>query len=226
MNHFFASFLLALVLSLNIAPFASAEPPPSRLSQLRLNQSTLYMPARLIIGEENRFTIKGIPGNNVRLLISPQPEGMTLPNGTALRVSEENEKLEGVIPENGVLNLMLPVPNEEAWVGNHLYVDAITWKQEDLSDMAQLQLVDSSGRRATLNALELAKAATRGGSAIMPAIPGMPANLMQQLNTAADALTGDERKKSLIYDGTRDQDNLMDRNSLLNRPGSFVPDNR
>lgn len=226
MKHFLACLLLGLLLSLNSITTASAELPPSRLSQLRLNQSTLYMPSRLIIGEENRFIIKGTPGNKVRLLVSPQPEGMTLPNGTALRVSDEHEVLDGVIPENGVLSLMLPVPNEEQWVGNFLYVDAVTWKAEDSSDMAQLQLVDSTGRRATQNGLELAKASTRGGSAIMPAIPGMPANLMQQLNTAADALTGDERKKSLIYDGSRDQDNLMDRNTLINRPGSFTPDNR
>jgi hypothetical protein len=215
---------LLLGLSAQMMPALADPPPPSRLSQLVLNRSTLYLPTRLFLGEENRFILKGKPGSKVMLFISPKSEGFKLPNGLALRVGEDNERLEGTIPEKGVLELTLPVPDEADWAGHALFVDAVMWSQDDYADIIQFQMLDATGRRASDNALMMAKRATASGTSFMPAMPGISAQALQQVTTMSEVLnSGDERKKELIDMGGRNSDSLLDRNSFIQRPGQSQP---
>lgn len=195
--------------------------PVSRLSRLMLNQETMYLPTKLVIGTNNRFLVKGKPGNDVMLYVSPKGDGYKLPNGLALKVGETHESLGGKIPENGILTLEIPVPNEQDWAGHFLFVDAITWTQPDYADVKQIQLLDATGRRTTDNGLLMTpQVRTTGGSLIMPSMPGMPAGALQQLTQTSEILgSNDKRRKDLIYDGDRNPDTILDRNSLLNRNG-------
>lgn len=202
-------------------PATSDNRPVSRLSRMMLNQDTLYLPTRLIIGENNRFLIKGKPGSDVMLYVSPKGDGYKLPNGLAVKVGEMHESLGGKIPESGVLTLEIPVPNEPDWAGHFLFIDAITWTQPDYADVKQIQLLDSTGRRTTDNGLMMSTPASIGGSPlVMPSMPGVPAGALQQLTQTSQILgSNDKRRKDLIYDGERNPDTMLDRNTLLNRSG-------
>ena len=195
--------------------------PVSRLSRLMLNQETMYLPTKLIIGTNNRFLIKGKPGSNVMLYVSPKGDGYKLPNGLMLRVGETHESLGDKIPASGILTLEIPVPNEADWAGHFLFVDAITWTQPDYADVKQIQLLDATGRRTTENGLIMTPpSTTAGGAFVMPSMPGMPAGALQQLTQTSQILgSNDQRRKDLIYDGDRNPDTMLDRNSLLNRNG-------
>lgn len=219
-RHCFIKLILPVLTLSLMTSVVLAEPAPSRLNQLMLNKATVFLPSRLTLGEDTRFVFKGKPGNQVILYISPKNEGYTLPNGMALHVGEDFEKLEGTISDKGVLELSLPVPDEPQWEGRYLFVDAITWAADDFSDVQQIQMLDSTGRRTGQNALVMALPAKTGGFSVMPSMPGIPGGALQQLTTTSQIMnSGDDRKKELLDDGTRNSDSLLDRNSFVTRPG-------
>jgi len=202
---------------------AEAQQYQSRLQQLVQKRGSLYLPLRLVLGQDNQFTVKANAGSKVMLYVSPADGGFVTPNGIALRVGEEHEKFFAEIPSNGVAQLTVQLPAEEDWENRELYVDAVVWQAEDYSDMEAMQLMDGSGRRTAHNALVMVKPAEKGGWAIMPNIPGVNAAALQQMEATSEALTnGDERKKELLDDGDINRDTLIDKNSLYQRP-SLAP---
>ncbi len=202
---------------------ALAEGYQSRLSQLIRQKPDMYLPTRLILGEENRFVFRAKPGSNITLYLSPKGEGFVLPNGLPLFIGEEHESVSGQIPSSGVLELSLPLPDEEDWNGYVLYVDAITWQTPDGSDAERFEWIAHTGSRAESNALVMSKRTRDGGFPIMPAIPGIPTHVFQQLTTMSEAYNGDERKKELLDTGEINRDTLLDQNSFINRPGGIQP---
>lgn len=191
---------------------------PSRLSRLLLNQHSMYLPVRLTLGAESRFVIKGEPGMSVRLYLSSQASGLSAPNGEALRVGTSHEALEGKIQENGLVEMTIELPKEASMAGHTMYVDAVAWRAADHSDLSRVQLIDASGRRTGDNGLLLSMPSDGGHTTIIPMLPGMNPQMIQQLSTVTEALH-DERKRELMYDGERDEDTVWDRNSLITRPG-------
>jgi hypothetical protein len=137
----------------------------------------------------------------------------------SLRVGTDAQRLEGVVPEKGVLTLSFPVPDEAGLEGKAVFVDAIVWKQADYSDLQQPTLVDSTGRRTTSNQLSIAKAVELGkGPRLLPNMPGLPGGLLQQVNTLSEIQNGDSRKRELLEDfADRSPEVLMDQNSFINR---------
>ncbi|MBY0404845.1 MAG: hypothetical protein K2X66_13170 [Cyanobacteria bacterium] len=223
--------LSALTLSMNglTLPAQAGEVHNSRLSQLIKKKPNLYLPSRLLIGTDNKFTLQGPPGSSVILYLSSTFEGMKAPNGVALRVGSDNQQVSGVIPESGVLELVAPIPDEEILVGKNLFVDAILWKDEEYRDMAVFDMVDSTGRRANENYISIAKASSGKGAFVMPNVPGLPAGMMQQLNNLSDmSKNPSPAKKDLIYDGAINRSRGgVEQNPFLNRPtaGFQVPTN-
>lgn len=200
---------------------AQAEVRNSRLSQLIKHKPSLYLPNRLLIGEDNHFTVQGPAGSHVVLYISPQPQGVEAPDGQALRVGDDNHQLTGSIPENGVLEMTFPVPAEEELVGKKVYVEAITWKADDYSDLQVFDLVDAAGRKATENHLAFEKPSKGKGALIIPTMPGLSPQILQQMTTFSDIQKGDKRKRELIDGGNVNKDVIYDRNVFIQRPGSF-----
>lgn len=217
-----AAGLLALALCAGLPALtvstAQAEQYQSRLGSLLLNKASFYLPGRLVLGQDNRFTIKARPGSQVRVFISPQSEGYLFADRLPLQVGTEVEELTGTIPESGVLELTLPLPNEASWDGQVLYVDAVVGQAPDFSDYVRPELVDATGRRTTHNLLVLTKPAEKNGMTILPAVPGMDPQVFNQVTTLSEIYTSqDARRKQLLMDGNINRDAQIDQNSLINR---------
>lgn len=201
------------------APHSEAMERVSRLNSLIVQKPTLYMPPRLLIGQDNKFILKGKAGNKAMLYLSPSSSGMRAPNGLDLRIGEEHQKISGIFPENGVLVLTVPVPKESSLIGKTLYLEAITWSQPDYSDLEVLSITDFTGRRTSENALAIDKPADGKGSPIMPALPGVPTQLLNRLNTFNDL----RQKPELNDQGAINRNVPLDQNSFYNPYGTNGP---
>jgi hypothetical protein len=215
------SLALLLMTALAVSPLMGQAPVQaqkyeSRLNRLLIRKSDLYLPARLVLGETGRFVVKAQPGSQVKVFMSPQGEGYVLPNGVALRVGEEVQELAGIVPETGVLELMVEMPNQDGLEGKVIYVDAVAGPSDEA--LAPIDLVDSTGRRTDTNTLVITKAAEKGGPLIMPSMPGFDPQIFNRLTTMGDIYTSqDERKKQLLDEGNVDQNRRMDQNPFINR---------
>lgn len=214
--------IASIVCGIGISPIAHAqqdadtERAPSRLGKLLLKRSNLFLPSRLTLGMENRFVIKAQPGSQVRLLLSAEDRGYRLPNGTPLRVGPEYQELTGVIPTSGVLELVIDMPNEEDLHGETVYVEAVVGSSD--ADMAPIDIMDPAGRRADHNALTIAKQASRGGPAILPNLPGMNPQMLQQLSTMGSIYSNDEDpRRQLLDTGDINRELKIDQNPFNNR---------
>lgn len=209
---------LAVVAAAAFPAKARAEQYQSRLGNLLLKKSSFYMPGRLVLGQENRFTVKAPPGSQVQVFLSPAGEGKLFADRIPLAVGEDAETLNGTVPETGVLELTLPLPAEDAWEGKVLYVDAVVGKAEDYSDYSRPELVDATGRKAVTNALVLAKPAEKNQMMVLPAIPGVDTRMFNQITTLTDIYASDDpRKKQLLMDGSINRDAQIDKSTLMQR---------
>jgi hypothetical protein len=206
--------LLALSVSGLAFQPAHAEKYQSRLNSLILKKNDVYLPPRLVLGEEARFVIKAPPGSHVKLLLSAQNSGYKLPNGTELRVGAQSEELTGVVPENGVLQLQMVMPKDPDAEGKLVYIDAVYGTSDD--DLAPMELVDATGRRTGNNALAIVKPSDAGGMSILPNMPGVSPQMMNQITNLTN-LQGDS--KQLIDNGDIDQNRQSDRNPFVYRGG-------
>jgi hypothetical protein len=201
-----------------LAQPARAEQYQSRLSRLLIRNADLYLPTRLVIGEEARFVVKAPAGNHVKVLLSPDGEGYTLPDGTSLRVGTEAQELIGVVPENGVLELTLDIPQEAELAGKVLYIDAASGPTDEA--LVPMTLMDPTGRKADSNVLVIAKPAELGAPMIMPTMPGgLTPQAFNQLSQMSQVYASkDERKKQLMMDnGDLDRSRQMDNNPFTQR---------
>ncbi len=211
--------LLLLVLSMGFSgnPAArAAEKYQSRLNQLLIRKSNLFLPTRIVLGEDNRFVVKAQPGSKVKLFLSPTPEGYVLANGTPLRVGEEMQEIAGEVPETGVLELTLTIPSEDALEGKILYVDAVVGPTDEA--LVPIDLMDATGRRTDSNSLVITKPSKMGGPTILPNMPGMNPQMFNQLTTLGDIFTNkDDKRKDLLDNGSIDSSRQMDRNPFIQR---------
>jgi predicted nucleic acid-binding Zn finger protein len=210
------AFALSMM-SLNVfTPVSFAEKYQSRLSSLLLKKNDLYMPTRLVLGQEARFVVKAPAGDVVKVFISTKNEGYILPNGTPLRVGTESQELTGTIPDNGVLELKMAVPKDESMEGKVVYIDAAVGPTNE--ELAPIDLIDAAGRRTDENTLVVVKPAEAGGPNIMPSMPGLSPQVLNQLTTMSDAYTkGDSSKKQLLDNGDINRDRALDQNPFINR---------
>jgi hypothetical protein len=201
---------------------AFAEKYQSRLNSLILKKNDVYLPTRMVLGEEAHFVIRASAGSHVKLLLSAQNSGYTLPNGATLRVGADSQELTGVVPENGVLQLKMTMPKDPEMEGKTLYVDAAAGPTDEA--MAPMELVDSTGRRTSLNALAIVKPSEVGGMSIMPNMPGMSPQMMSQLSNLSN-MQSNPNAKQLIDNGNINRDRSIDQNPFAFRgsqPGLTV----
>ncbi|HEY9746979.1 MAG TPA: hypothetical protein V6C99_12265 [Oculatellaceae cyanobacterium] len=195
---------------------AFAEKYQSRLSALLIKKTELYLPVRLILGEEAKFVIRAQAGHQAKIFLSPSNTGYLLPDGTPLQVGKSPEVLSGTIPESGVLELKMAVPAEDSLEGKVLYVDAAAGPTDDA--LTPLNLIDATGRRAETNALVLAKKKAANGAPILPMVPGMSPQLFNQLTTLGDIYTQkDTHRQELLDTGDIDRARDSDKNPFAIR---------
>lgn len=210
--------MLALTLVIGTGVFsqaANAEKYQSRLNSLLLKKNDVYLPSRLVLGEEARFVIKAPAGSKVKVFLSSKAEGYILPNGTPLRVGEEVQELSGIVPESGVLQLQMEMPKDPELEGKVVYVDAVAGPSDE--ELAPIDLVDPTGRRTTENVLAIVKPTERGGPSVMPTLPGLSPQLFNQLTTMTDVYAKGGDKKQLLDDGDINRDRQIDQNPFINR---------
>lgn len=212
--------LLALLLTSVALPFntpAYAEKYQSRLNSLLLRKNDVYLPSRLVLGQEARFVVKAAPGSLVKLFVSGKGEGMMLNDETPLRVGADAQVLSGTVPESGVLELKMAVPKDPEMDGQVVYVDAVSGASE--TELKPIDLMDSTGRRTEQNSLTMIKQVAENGPAVMPAMPGLSPQAFKQLTTMSNIYSGQGSadRKQLLDNGTINRDRTIDRNPFINR---------
>lgn len=195
---------------------AHAEKYQSRLNSLVLKRNNnVYLPTRLLLGQEARFVVKAPAGSVVKIFVSTQGEGKVL-NDLALRVGNDAQELSGTVPENGVLELKMDVPKDPELDGRMLYVDAVSGTSD--ADWTPIDLVDPTGRRTDQNSLPIMKQTAENGPAIMPTMPGVSPQMMNQLTTMTNIYSqNDTERKKLLDNGTINRDRNIDRNPFIKR---------
>src|SRR6056297_2576486 len=73
----------------------------------------VYKPTKLIIGKKNIFTIKATSGSNVSLATSTSDNGAPLLYGQKVRLGNDINTVNGVVPEKGILQLELEIPDNK-----------------------------------------------------------------------------------------------------------------
>lgn len=195
---------------------AFAEKYQSRLNSLILKKNDVYLPTRLVLGEEVQFVVRALAGSHIKLLLSAQNSGYKLPNGTTLRVGPESQELTGVVPENGVLQLKMTMPKDPEMEGKTIYVDAAAGPTDE--ELAPMVLVDATGRRTGDNALAIVKPSDAGSMSIMPNMPGVSPQMMTQLTNLSN-MQSNPNAKQLIDNGDMNNERQMDQNPFAYRGG-------
>ncbi len=214
-------------------PFASA----SRLSELIKEPPTLYLPARLLVGETGKVIVKAPVGYTVVVAFSPPvhavPPAETLttealgklsqssspyalrPDGQPMKVGSDCQTLEMVANDKGVVVFPITVPDAPQLAGQVMVLDGYTVAPNGTT-VESLAWVDPMGRATQRNEVMMETLANSGGAMIMPGLPGIGAGMARQLGTLRDVSTGGDRMKDLVDDGTRGN-TMLDRNSFIKR---------
>jgi hypothetical protein len=210
--------ILLVLWGLTLYPTPSHAGNLSKLNQQLQAKTRLFLPGRLYVGTTNMLTIQGKPGAKVILFVSPAQSGGAAPNGMALNVGDNNQSFTVKVAENGVASAPVTLP--DALLGKTLFLDAVVYSAEDYGDMAHVDIMDSAGQPTLDNRITVVKLNEKGGkgASLMPALPGMNSQMLQQLQNTSQAQS-DPRKKQLLYDGTRDNNRDLDRNSFIKLPG-------
>lgn len=226
-RHMFHQRSVAIALSLVVMSVAGTFVLPSplvstahagRLSGLIRETPNLYLPTRLIIGEEQTILVKAPAGNKVVVFISPQSSGYPdAPNGLDLNIGADVERLEAVANEKGVAKIILSLPKNENMAGRHIFMDGYTHQSEDGSDAMRLSWMDPTGRQTAVNSVQLAMPSDGTGAMILPGMPGIGGDMMRRIGTMQDIRKGGDRLKDLVDDGSR-TDSMYDRNAFTQRP--------
>ncbi len=190
-----------------------------KLSDLVKQPPTLYLPTRVVPGQKAVFTLKGKPGKNVKVILSSSSRGLTLPNGTELRVGAPIAQAEGVIPSSGVLELQLPMPGEDEITSDKEYVEAFVWSAPDQSDAESAVFVEHSGLKTENNAVNVGYEADPGNTMLIPGGDPTIGSLMRSINTLND-IGDDPRKKQLVDDGQINRSRRLDQNLNLSPSAS------
>lgn len=145
----------------------------------------VYKPSKLVIGSKSKFIIKARPGSNVSLLTSNKNSGSRQLYGKKLRLGSTINAFEGIIPENGVLELEVPLPEEEELVGQILYFEVIVGKGENFDDMKTAKIMGIDGRETDTNAV-IITAAPKNTS--LPGFGAMIPGTNLDINRTMDAI--------------------------------------
>ena len=154
-NFIFTLILLSIItycLPANAQVFELSSTKKSAYSTTH-QQPCVYKPSKLVIGTKTKFVIKGEPKSHVYLLFSDENDGAPLYYGKRLRLGKTLNKLEGIIPTNGILEIELPLPDEKTLVGKVLYIEALVWKNSDNSDLQVAEIMGINGRETEMNAV-------------------------------------------------------------------------
>ena len=210
----------------------------SRLSELIKEPPTLYLPARLLLGQTGKLIVKAPAGHTVVVAFSPpvsanasgevmlsEDEGVSSvdskspfsirPDGKLKKVGRDCQTLEMVANEKGVAVFPITVPDAPQLEGQRMVLDGYT-VSPDCGVVEGLAWLDPMGRSTQRNEVIMETVANITCAMIMPVLPGIGAGMARQLGTLRDVSSGGERMKDLVDDGSRGT-TILDRNSFIKR---------
>lgn len=186
--------LLALIIICSISQYALAEEiifsGAVNHKKIELSDKTpkAYIPQRLYIGEVMSVLIKAEPYSNVAVATSNSNIGASDFMGIALRLGEDINTFERIIPKNGVLKIDVNIPNDEDLKGKLKFFEVLVWKDKDFKDIKKAKIISYNGEEAKDNKLIYdfpPKEKMLPG--LVPAIPGGPPELLQTMRYLEDA---------------------------------------
>lgn len=148
--------LFVLTLYLITSPvFAQQEiqlTPLKRSSLLITKEGpVVYKPTRLVTGQETKFKIKADPGSYASLATSYSNSGAPMFYGQKLRLGTDIKTLEGIVPDSGLLELNIEIPDNKDLENKPVYFEVAVWKNKDFSDLKIAKIMDPSGRETNSN---------------------------------------------------------------------------
>lgn len=176
--------------------------PPSEKPQLNIGDtSRVYLPSRLVIGQDNIFIIKGKPGKKVSLAISSSNRGANPLFGKKLRLGETEQTLEANIPATGILELVYKLPNDTSLVNRTKYFEVALWSKDDFSDLEIAKTISPAAKETLNNGLVISLPPSSGKApSFAPVIPGMGQDLIRSIEHIKDVQEG-KVNSELMDDG-------------------------
>lgn len=150
----------------------------------------VYKPSKMVVGTKSKFIIKAEPGSHIALLTSNKNAGAKQIYGKTLRLGPVINAFEGTTAENGVLELDVPLPEEEELVGKILYFEVIAGEGEDFDNMQVANIMGIDGRETDVNAVIIAPAPKN------IKLPGFGATIPgtnMNINRAMDAINSNSK---------------------------------
>lgn len=191
---FISIFLFLIIAAINgSAVFAQSldeiSLPPSSGPTLKVaNRASVYLPSKLIIGQDNVFIIKGKPGSKVSLAVSNTNRGAQPLFGNKLRLGKTEETFEETMPATGVLEIKYNVPNDESLIDKIKYFEVAIWKKPDFSDMKLAISISPSGRETKNNGVKIAEPPSSGKSpTFAPVMPGIGQDIVRSIEKIKEA---------------------------------------
>lgn len=210
----FAVLILGGLLATNLCGQIMPQARASRLKDLIKKAPELYLPSQLLPNTVAKFTVKGQPGQKVLLMLSTQPQGYLLPNGMPLKIGEPNEAQEAVIPETGVVDIEMPMPDQIGEPGLKRFIEAVLYNNADMSDAQVASAINPETGLPGLNAVAVGAIAENTNPGILPG--DAQTNQIFRSLTAFNEAQSDDRKKKLLDDGKINRDRANDQTYLLN----------
>lgn len=179
--------------------FVKAEKRPILL--LNRESPEVYKPTRLIIGQENKVLIKAEPGSCISLAYSESNTGAAPLYGQKLRLGSDLKTTEGIVPQNGLLELSIMLPDNKEFEGKTFYIEVAVWKNKDFSDIQLAKIVAPSGRETSSNSIVAALPPKNANKpTFTPTLPGAPLEMMQTMKFIEDMKQNKDSKDETDID--------------------------
>lgn len=200
------ALMVAAVSVLNLPLLAEA----ASLKDLLQRRPQLYLPSLLVSGKDAVFTVKARPGDSVHVILSSQNQGGgQLNNGQALRVGQPTWDAEAIVPESGVVQLTVRVPEDLDQRTDLQFVEAVVTSSSGQAQQVA-DVIDSSGFPNSRNAVGVSAPSDTGQTLILPGDMNM-SGIMRGITSLQD-IGNDPRKRQLIDEGTINRGRLLDQN--------------
>lgn len=195
-------FLLAFLLNLFALPVYAAQEidfkPRSRpVLNIIQDYPVVYKPTKFYIGKETGFIIQAQAGSNVALFVSDTNDGASLFYGNKLRLGSDMKTQEGIVPENGILEMTVNLPDDKNLDGKIIYFEVAVWKDESYNDLKIAKILASNGRETDSNAIQAyLPVGNLSRPSFMPVLPGAPPELYDTVKN----LHNDKKDESGVID--------------------------
>lgn len=155
------------------------------LSDINNIHLCIFKPSRLILSQDNKILIKGIPGHFVSLAYSKSYSGANLTTGQKASLGDDLQTIEGEINDKGFIELNLNLSANKFNEGDNLYFELVSWSYKDYSDLQQTEIYGTDGKTTNSNSIIVVNKISNTSMPMFgPAIPGLNANF----NDAVDAI--------------------------------------